>query len=125
MKKLIREIRIWDIVRYFSLPKVYLAIIWVGYYLIKHYNIIPFSVYYILPLFILLSIHLVKRILIGAVLLYKAFAPLEVRQKCRFKPTCSTYMIMALKKYGLFVGLFKGIHRLIRCRPPNEGIDYP
>ena len=125
MKKHIREIKVFDIVRYFILPNFYIAATWVFYFLLNKYPILPFNTLYVLPLFILITIHFVKMILIGAVLMYKAFAPLETRRKCRFKPTCSTYMIMSLKKYGLFVGLTKGILRILRCRPPYEGEDYP
>ena len=71
------------------------------------------------------SYFLLKRFLIGLVLTYKAFAPLSVRRRCRFQPTCSTYMIMAIQKYGLVYGLFKGIRRVLRCKPPNGGVDYP
>lgn len=37
--------------------------------------------------------------------------------KCRFTPTCSQYGIEALKKHGLFKGLFLTIKRVIRCNP--------
>ena len=66
-----------------------------------------------------------KRLIIGLVLCYKAFASLEMRESCRFTPTCSTYMIMAINKYGLLIGLIKGIRRILRCKPPNGGVDYP
>jgi len=59
------------------------------------------------------------------VLVYKAFAPIDVRRQCRFTPTCSTYMIMAVKKYGIIIGIIKGIRRILRCKPPNGGVDYP
>ena len=68
---------------------------------------------------------LLKRFAIGLVLAYKAFAPLEVRARCRFTPTCSTYMIIAIKKSGLIFGVIKGIRRLRLCKPPNGGVDYP
>ncbi|MFH1022389.1 MAG: membrane protein insertion efficiency factor YidD [Planctomycetota bacterium] len=46
---------------------------------------------------------------------------------CRFYPTCSEYMILSLKKYGVLTGLKKGIARWFRCRPDNHQscIDYP
>lgn len=125
MKKQIREIRVWDIIRYFSLPKLYMLFIWIAYALLIKHQPFPFNALYTLPVFILLTVHFFKMILIGAILLYKAFAPLEIRGKCRFKPTCSTYMIMALKKYGFFIGLIKGIIRILHCKPPYEGVDYP
>ena len=40
---------------------------------------------------------------------------------CRFEPTCSRYMIEALRKYGVFKGLFKGVMRICRCHPWHPG----
>ena len=36
---------------------------------------------------------------------------------CRFRPTCSQYMIEAVKKHGPFKGLWLGIKRICRCHP--------
>lgn len=36
---------------------------------------------------------------------------------CRFTPTCSQYALDALRKYGLFKGLYLTIWRLLRCNP--------
>lgn len=36
---------------------------------------------------------------------------------CRFSPTCSTYMIEALRTHGLFYGGYLGIKRIISCNP--------
>ncbi|MGO4820908.1 MULTISPECIES: membrane protein insertion efficiency factor YidD [unclassified Flavobacterium] len=36
---------------------------------------------------------------------------------CRFEPTCSSYMIEALKVHGLFYGGFLGIKRIVSCNP--------
>ena len=36
---------------------------------------------------------------------------------CRFEPTCSSYMIEALQKHGLFYGGFLGIKRIASCHP--------
>jgi len=40
---------------------------------------------------------------------------------CRFEPSCSRYMIEALRRHGLVVGLRKGIARLFRCHPFHPG----
>ncbi|NLW50951.1 MAG: membrane protein insertion efficiency factor YidD [Candidatus Brocadiaceae bacterium] len=40
---------------------------------------------------------------------------------CRFTPTCSQYMIDAIRKKGLVVGLLKGTLRLLRCNPLFPG----
>ena len=45
---------------------------------------------------------------------------------CRFQPSCSPYMILAIEKYGSVKGFFKGIWRIFRCNPFSKGgEDYP
>ena len=48
--------------------------------------------------------------------LLAAFGPV-----CRFEPSCSRYMIEALRKYGLIRGLWKGTRRVLRCHPWHPG----
>lgn len=36
---------------------------------------------------------------------------------CRFRPTCSQYMIEAIKIHGIFKGLYLGCRRMLRCHP--------
>ena len=36
---------------------------------------------------------------------------------CRYQPTCSHYMVEALKKHGILKGLFLGIKRILSCHP--------
>ena len=66
-----------------------------------------------------------KRAIIWLIHLYQNKAPDKVRLRCVFEPSCSEYMLLAIQKYGLIRGLFKGIRRLWRCHPPNGGKDYP
>ena len=40
---------------------------------------------------------------------------------CRFKPTCSEYTYRAIEKYGVIVGSFKGLWRIMRCNPWSKG----
>ena len=39
---------------------------------------------------------------------------------CRFQPTCSTYTIEAIKKFGALQGIILGSKRIIKCRPGGE-----
>lgn len=44
---------------------------------------------------------------------------------CRFYPTCSNYMILAIKEWGIIKGILLGIKRILRCRPKGEcGEDF-
>lgn len=36
---------------------------------------------------------------------------------CRFTPSCSAYMIEALRVHGVFRGLWLGVRRVLRCHP--------
>ena len=40
---------------------------------------------------------------------------------CKFTPSCSDYMIGAIKKHGAIKGVFKGVWRVLRCNPFNKG----
>ncbi len=66
-----------------------------------------------------------KFLLVNFILLYQRNAPTRIRQSCRFEPSCSNYMLLAIEKYGLIKGVLKGVKRILKCKYPNEGIDYP
>lgn len=44
---------------------------------------------------------------------------------CRFRPSCSEYMIHALQAHGLLKGAMLGIWRIMRCNPFTPGGDDP
>lgn len=66
-----------------------------------------------------------QRILICLIRVYQRYAPASLRNKCRFEPSCSQYMILSLQKYGLWKGFWKGVDRLKRCNTDDGGFDYP
>ncbi|MGL4595463.1 MAG: membrane protein insertion efficiency factor YidD [Thermoguttaceae bacterium] len=68
---------------------------------------------------------LLSACLIGIVLIYKNGISPFLPHVCRFDPTCSTYMMEAIRKYGAIRGLLKGICRISRCHPWNPGGDDP
>ncbi|WP_264357530.1 membrane protein insertion efficiency factor YidD [Candidatus Endolissoclinum faulkneri] len=43
---------------------------------------------------------------------------------CRYQPTCSAYALEVIRKYGLFLGYYLTIKRLLKCHPwGNFGFD--
>lgn len=40
---------------------------------------------------------------------------------CKFIPTCSTYTIQAIQKFGLCKGSVLGFKRILRCNPKAKG----
>ena len=49
--------------------------------------------------------------------IYQLFISPLLPKSCRYEPTCSAYMIEAIKIWGPFKGLFLGIKRIVSCRP--------
>jgi len=62
-----------------------------------------------------------KVIVIGLVRFYQIFISPLFPPKCRFYPTCSTYFIQAVEKYGVIKGSFLGIKRILKCHPFHPG----
>lgn len=121
MKSQIREVKVIDLITHSILSPILLAIVVVcGCKLFT-----ADGLKWVIFLLAIAGYFFLRRSVIGAVLLYKVLAPAHVRERCRFQPTCSTYMILAINKYGLIIGIIKGIKRLLRCKPPNGGEDYP
>ena len=126
MKLQIREVRLVNLFTHSFLSPLLIPLLWIfAIRLPDKYLSADFPLWIFYVLAATLTYPLLKRSVIGLVLLYKVLAPESVRQRCLFTPTCSTYMIMAIYKYGLFIGVYKGIRRLLRCHPPNGGEDYP
>lgn len=63
--------------------------------------------------------------LIGVVKVYQRTLSYVIGGQCRFTPTCSTYFIEAVQKYGAIRGSWRGVRRIGRCHPFNPGGDDP
>lgn len=105
------------------LPAVVLAALIV---LLIHYGL-PETTTVVIAAVILLAYILLttKRMFINVIKLYQRYAPDSLRNKCRFEPSCSEYMILAIEKYGLIKGIQRGIERLKRCNIDGGGFDFP
>lgn len=45
----------------------------------------------------------------------------NIRNTCRFYPTCSQYSLEAYEKYGFIKGSFLTLKRILRCNPFFKG----
>lgn len=89
------------------------------------FSLFNISVIYVILLALFIVSIKAKQIIIWSILVYQKCAPERIRKSCVFEPSCSNYMLISINKFGLIKGTIKGIKRLIRCHPPNGGIDNP
>ena len=62
-----------------------------------------------------------QMIVIAALRGYKLFISPLLPSACRFRPTCSEYMLDAVAQHGVLHGVWLGLKRLGRCHPFHEG----
>lgn len=65
--------------------------------------------------------NLMTKMLLGLIKIYQRTVSPILGPKCRFRPTCSEYMIQALQKYGFVKGTWLGLKRIARCHPFHPG----
>lgn len=53
--------------------------------------------------------------------IYKFLISPILPKSCIYYPTCSSYMLNAIKEFGIITGVFLGTKRLLRCGPWHEG----
>lgn len=66
-----------------------------------------------------------QKVIILAVKGYqKAISPF-LGPRCRYYPSCSKFCIEAVSKYGVVLGLYCSIRRILKCNPfCKGGIEY-
>jgi len=114
---------LWRLLILFALFAALTAGVWAALALLPWHPVLP-------PLGALfcdlvLGLLLARPIVVTLVTAYQAVAPKSVRERCRFEPSCSEYMLLAIEKYGFWKGFAKGLRRWKRCKPPNGGYDLP
>ena len=62
-----------------------------------------------------------RTLIIGLITIYQASLSPLLGPRCRFYPTCSTYMSEALTQHSVPRGLWLGLSRFWRCHPWSEG----
>jgi putative membrane protein insertion efficiency factor len=64
---------------------------------------------------------LLVRFLVLVVRIYQICISPWLGANCRYEPSCSNYMILAVRKYGPLRGSWRGICRIARCHPLHAG----
>jgi len=60
---------------------------------------------------------MMRFLIILPVKFYQYFISPLIPPRCRYTPTCSAYMVEAVKKHGVGKGMWMGIKRFCRCHP--------
>ena len=60
-------------------------------------------------------------IVVSLVKLYRLLVSPYVPTTCRFYPSCSAYMLEAVKKKGIVKGMVAGVLRILKCNPFHPG----
>ncbi len=66
-------------------------------------------------------INIPKNTAVFLIKFYRRFISPLKRPCCRFYPTCSSYALQAVEKYGFFKGSFLALKRILKCHPFNPG----
>lgn len=65
-----------------------------------------------------------KKVLIFFIKIYKKSISPVLKfwgVECKYYPTCSTYAIQAINKYGCFKGVYLAFIRILKCNPFSKG----
>jgi len=63
----------------------------------------------------------IRYICYGLIYTYKYTISKIIPDTCIYSPTCSTYTLIAIKRFGVIRGVGMGIKRIFRCTPRHEG----
>lgn len=63
---------------------------------------------------------MLRKVLLAPIHFYRRFLSPLTPPSCRFTPTCSTYAVTAIERYGLY-GLWLTALRIGRCHPFHAG----
>lgn len=70
---------------------------------------------------ILINIVTFRWVFLGLVYFYKKCISPLTPDVCIYTPSCSTYMVQAIKRFGAIRGIYLGTKRLLRCVPWKAG----
>ncbi|MGY6215178.1 membrane protein insertion efficiency factor YidD [Methylolobus aquaticus] len=62
-----------------------------------------------------------RAVLLSVIRTYRFLLSPWVGNHCRFHPTCSSYAITAIERFGALRGAYLAIRRLLKCHPLHRG----
>lgn len=62
-----------------------------------------------------------KALALALIRFYKQAISPHLPPSCRFTPSCSTYTMQAIERFGVVRGTWLGIKRISRCHPFHPG----
>ena len=62
-----------------------------------------------------------KMLFLGMIYFYKYCISPILPNMCIYEPTCSTYTLVAIKRFGVIKGVLLGAKRIWRCSPKHCG----
>jgi putative membrane protein insertion efficiency factor len=62
-----------------------------------------------------------KKIVLFLIWFYQKAVSPHLRPSCRYYPSCSSYAVEAVQKYGAWKGSFLALKRILRSHPFHEG----
>lgn len=62
-----------------------------------------------------------RRWLAGLIRAYQKLVSPNLGANCRYQPTCSSYALQAVERFGVVKGGWLGLRRIARCHPLRPG----
>ena len=63
----------------------------------------------------------VRALAVAPVRLYQRVISPALPRRCKYHPSCSTYAVQAVRRYGILRGFVLAGWRLLRCNPWSHG----
>lgn len=62
-----------------------------------------------------------RSILVRLIRVYQKLVSPGLGANCRYSPTCSSYAVEAITRFGVVKGVWLGMKRVARCHPLRDG----
>ncbi len=62
-----------------------------------------------------------RAVVMAPIRLYQRAISPALGQRCKYHPSCSTYAVQAIRRYGILRGLAMAGWRVLRCNPWSHG----